>query len=90
MTVSTGLLVASWALLEFATFCAVCRMMKVKLNVRSSSLLSLSMKFGFAVGEDGSGSYDFHVSNVPSELHIDGAIPAHIPLQHCLQGLESQ
>lgn len=36
--------------------CCVCRIMNVKLKVSSSSLLSLSMKFGDEDGVDGSGS----------------------------------
>lgn len=32
-------------------------MMKVKVNVSSSSLVSFSMKFGFDAAEEGSGSY---------------------------------
>lgn len=56
MIVSTCPAVASWMLLGFEAICAVCRIINVKLKVRSSSLLSLSMKLGVVVEGNGSGS----------------------------------
>jgi len=54
--VSTRLLV-SWAPFIPGVVCCVCRIIKVKLKVSSSSLLSLRMKLGDGPGDDGSGSY---------------------------------
>ncbi len=54
--VSTKLPAVSWEPLVPCMICCVCRMTNVNLNVRSSSLFSLSMKLGFPPGE-GSGSW---------------------------------
>ena len=66
-------------------------MMKVKLNVSSSSLLSLGIKVGAEAGDDASGSYGNMVS-VERFVSRDlcSAIPEHILLDCSLQALSSQ
>jgi len=57
MTVSTGFWPASCAALVVAVDWGAFRMTKVKLNVSSSSLLSLRIKFGDVAKGEGSGSW---------------------------------
>jgi hypothetical protein len=67
-TVSTRPPAVSCAPLVPGIICCVCRITKVNLNVSSSSLLSLRMKFGYVAEGEGSGSWQFIQHFVPQHV----------------------